>query len=163
MWVAAVALGCAAEGLEPGPTPPSSTSSPDPGPSQPGPEPEPSPTPKPSPTPEPSHEGIEVPSPPADLVGSWNGGPGDSSDWYLTIRHDGAWSLVNDVLGLSDSGVVDTSGQGFEMYNASGDARVVDAAGVNGCPWSIRREAGMTFLWFCEGQLGPLSSWAPVG
>lgn len=125
------------------------------------PSPEPTPTRTPTPTPDQSQEPeVDVPAPARELVGTWNGGPGDSSDWYLTIGDDGSWTLTNDYLGLGDSGVVDTSGQGFEMYNDSGDARVVDAAGINGCQWSINRSLGMTFLYFCDG---PLSSWVPVG
>lgn len=101
----------------------------------------------------------KVPPPPSELVGRWNGGPGDSSDWYLTVRSDGSWTLVNDYLGLTDSGLVDASGHGFEMYNDTGDPSVADAAGVNGCPWSVTNSVGMTFLYFCDG---PLSAWVPA-
>lgn len=97
----------------------------------------------------------DVPAPPQQLVGQWNGGPGGSSDWYLTIREDGRYALVNEWLGWTDSGYVDTSGHGFRVYNGMSDSSVVDAAGISECDWSIERLAGMTFLYFC----GQESSW----
>jgi predicted small lipoprotein YifL len=97
-----------------------------------------------------------VHAPPPELVGTWNGGAGDSTDWRLTIGPDGSYTLINDRLGLSDSGQVDTSNHGF---NATGDARVLEAAGISGCDWSIGNSQdqvgdlyGYTFasLVFCD-------------
>jgi hypothetical protein len=93
----------------------------------------------------------------------WNGGPGDSSDWYLSIGPDGSWGLTNDYLGLQDSGYVDASGNVFSMSNEAGDATVADAAGITGCDWQIVSLAGLTQLHFCEGDLGPLSAWVQAG
>jgi hypothetical protein len=79
--------------------PPRSTPTPTPTP-----DPTPTPTPTPSPTPSPTPAPTPAPTPdgwvPPELVGLWNGGPGDSSDWYLGISADGAWKLTNDYLGL---------------------------------------------------------------
>jgi hypothetical protein len=103
-----------------------------------------------------------VPAPPQELVGRWNGGSGGgvSSDWFLTIRADGTYSLVNDWFGLRDSGVVDTSRHGFRTYNSSGDRGVADAAGVDGCSWYIiENTVGLPFLRFCDGA----SSWVHAG
>lgn len=158
LLLTAVLCACSAQGVEPPPSTSPSNASTSPAPeSTPGPtEPTPQPTRVRPPRPEP---GAEVPAPPHELVGRWNGGPGDSSDWYLTIRADGSWSLVNDDLGLTDAGLVDATDQGFEMYNGTGDARIVDAAGINACKWNITRSLGMTFLYFCDG---PLSAWVPA-
>ena len=66
-------------------------------------------------------------------AGRWNGGPGDSSDWYLTVGADGSYTLINDSLGWTDSGQVDATAGGSTMYNATGDRAVADAAGIGGC------------------------------
>ena len=111
-----------------------------------------------SPTMPPDENEVEVPAPPSELVGKWNGGPGDSSDWWLTIGPDGSYTLINDWLGLSDSGLVDASNHGFVAYNATGDATALDAAGITGCDWTIENsqdEVGdlygytFEFLRFC--------------
>ena len=121
----------------------------------------PSPDSLPDPRPEPGQSEPsepQVPAPPSQLVGRWNGGPGDSSDWYLTIGVDGDYTLINDWTGWTDSGLVDTSDNGFEVYNANGDGTVTNAAGINGCDWHIESYAGFTQLRFC----GMASVWVPA-
>ena len=113
------------------------------------------------PTEPPGGTGIAVPPPPAELVGRWNGGAGDSSDWSLTIGSDGSYTLNNDWLGLSDSGLVDTSGHGFVAYSAAGATTVLEAAGISGCDWSIDQVGdiyGYAFasLVFCDNAI---STW----
>ena len=86
-----------------------------------------------TPGPDSTTDRVDVPSPPSNLAGRWNGGPGDSSDWYLTVGADGSYTLINDSLGWTDSGQVDATAGGFTMYNATGDRAVADAAGIGGC------------------------------
>lgn len=151
----------------PGPRP-GSTYLPDPDPT-PRPQREPSwerrPEPVPEPEPEPTYVGPEpqIPAPPQELVGRWNGGPGDSSDWNLTIGSDGQWTLLNDVLGFSDAGTVDASNHAFEMSNETGNPEVVEGAGIYpDCEWEISDAAGFTTLYFCGDLLTNTSSWVPA-
>jgi hypothetical protein len=140
-------FGCApSEGVDPPEPTPTSEPIPTFEP-EPTPPPEPTPTtPEPTPTPEPT---VDVPRPPDELVGRWNGGPGNSSDWDFTVSADGSYTLVNDYLGLFDSGYVDaTSGQLF-LVSDTGDSAVAEAAGIQGCPWQLQTDFGMTFLWLC--------------
>lgn len=138
--IALSAVGCSTEGANPHPipTPPTPPSSQPPGA---GPM---------------SERQPHVPPPPTELVGTWNGGPGDSSDWWLTVDAQGSYTLLNDRLGWRDAGFVDASAHGFVMSNASGDGRVAQAAGVSGCEWTIARADVIgPMLTFC----GATSAW----
>ena len=125
---------------------------------QPDPEPEPDPTttePDPEPEPDPT-DGVpsteDVPAPPAELVGRWNGGPGGSSRWLLTITSSGRYSLISEELGLSDEGDMSPTGSGGIHFEGE-DARVPEAAGVQDCDFSVGDAAGVgTLLSFCGGQ-----------
>jgi hypothetical protein len=99
-----------------------------------------------------------VPPPPRELVGKWNGGPDESGDWSLIIGPDGRYKLINDSMGSTDSGLVDTTNHGFKTYTATGDDSVLDAAGIQGCDWTIQQLRQGTFLVFC----GWSSSWLPA-
>jgi hypothetical protein len=110
-------------------------------------------TPEPSLTPEwtaqPSQPSDDkLPPPPSELVGKWNGGPGDSSDWWLSIRQDGSYTLMNDWLGLYDEGVVGVSHSRLD-FQSHNDPRAPEMSGIQGCGWDVSEVVGMTSLSFC--------------
>jgi hypothetical protein len=56
---------------------------------------------------------------PAALVGTWNGGPGDSSDSWLTFRADGSYVWTWDGFLLS-SGVAQVTGDRLRLVDTEG-------------------------------------------
>lgn len=91
----------------------------------------------------------DVPPPPPELVGRWNGGAGDSSDWWLTVDVDGTYTLINDYFGMEDSGYVDATSGRVNLVSNSGDSSVGEAAGIDGCDWEVSDLDAMTTLNFC--------------
>ena len=62
---------------------------------------------------------------PQELVGDWNGGPGDSSDFWIHFETDGAYAIWNDETGWSEAGIVVSTGQLLNFYPSDGQ----------GSPW----------------------------
>jgi hypothetical protein len=57
-------------------------------------------------------------------VGTWNGGPGDSSDFWLTLSRDGRYTLVNDEENFTDSGDVAVHGSRMTWTSSADGSKV---------------------------------------
>jgi hypothetical protein len=56
---------------------------------------------------------------PPDLVGAWNGGPGNSSEFWLIINPDGAYEWTGGDV-FSSSGVAQVDGQALYLIEPDG-------------------------------------------
>jgi len=87
---------------------------------------------------------------PVQLVGSWNGGAGSSSRWWLTISNDGRYRLYSEELRVEDQGFVSSTGTTSQFRGGVPEAAVM--AGIQGCNWTAYAYSGIQFLDFCNSR-----------
>ena len=77
---------------------------------------------------------------PGELVGDWNGGPGDSADFWLRIERDSAYRLENEEDGWIQEGTVGALGALLTFYPSPGHGSPWS------CDWALLTNVGLEIL-----------------
>jgi len=91
---------------------------------------------------------------PEELVGHWDGGAYDDTDWTLIINVDGTYSLFNEYdVSIGDEGRLSVTGNSFTMHSSNPGNRVHQYLGAADCSWHVQEHTDFGYttqiLWIC--------------